>query len=383
LHPVILTLGWAMAGLAVVGTVYTAAAAFLTLRFMTGAKWPDAPWPDVTIIKPLHGAIPGLRENLERFCEQDYPGQVQIVFGVHDAEDGAVAVVRALQAAHPAADITLVVDPRVHGVNLKVSNLINIAARVKHPVLVLSDADIHVERDYLRAVTGALSAPGVDLVSCLYVGKSDGGAWSTLSALAIDYHFLPSVVVGQALNLAHPCFGSTIALRADMLQRIGGFEAFADHLADDYEIGRAVRAAGGRIAVPPMVVSHLCPEASAPALLDHELRWGRTVRQIDPLGYAGSLITYPFPLALAAGGFLGFNAESVGLIFTTLGVRIALKACIDAATSARAGPFWLVPLRDVLSFCVFIASFAVNTVGWRGSRFRVGRGGVLSNSKGS
>jgi ceramide glucosyltransferase len=128
-----------------------------------------------------------------------------------------------------------------------------------------------------------------------------------------------------------------------------------------------------------MVVSHLCAEASVRELVGHELRWGRTVRQIDPAGYAGSLVTHPLPLALIAASLLGVTPVTVGLIFTILAARMALKLCVDNATGARAGSWWLMPARDVLSLGVFAASFAVNTVGWQGRRFRVGRDGVLSH----
>ena len=246
-------------------------------------------------------------------------------------------------------------------------------------MLVLSDADIGVAPDYLRRVVTALGGEGVGAVSCLYVGKDDGVLWSRLGAMAISYGFLPNAVLGMALGLAQPCFGSTIAITTRTLADIGGLPAFANHLADDYEIGRAVRARGLAIAVPPLVVSHLCIEADGTDLLQHEVRWGRTVRQIDPAGYAGSLITYPLPLALLAAGLLGFSPLSLALILITLEVRTACKFAMDAATGASAGRWWMIPARDVLSFGVFIASFAVNTVGWQGRRFRVGRDGVLSH----
>ena len=376
---VVTALGWAAAILAVCGLAYTALAAILAARFLGKTARAGGDFPDVTVIKPLHGDHGDLARALGRFCEQDYPGQVQIVFGVHDADDPAIAVVRALQASHPDIDIDLAIDARLHGANRKASNLINIAARAKHEVLILSDADIIVGPSYLRTVVAALGAPGVGAVSCLYVGEDHGDVWSKLSAMAINYQFLPSAILGKAVGLAQPCFGSTIAIRAQLLSRIGGFAAFADHLADDYEIGRAVRAQGYKIALPPMVVSHLCAEASGRELIAHELRWGRTVRQIDPAGYAGSLVTHPLPLALIATILLGVTPATLGLIFTILFARMAQKLCVDAATGARAGAWWLMPARDVLSLGVFAASFAVNTVGWQGRRFRVGRDGVLSH----
>jgi ceramide glucosyltransferase len=373
-------LGWLCAGLASIGVAYTLAAGLLAARFVSRRARAANTFPPVSIVKPLHGAHPGLAGALERFCDQDYPGDVQILFGVQDAKDPAIAVVERLKAQRPDVDIQLVVDPRLYGTNRKASNLINIAARARHGLLILSDADILVEPDYLRRVVAAMSAPGVGAVSCLYVGGAGRGLWARLAAMAIDYHFLPGAVVGKALGLAQPCFGSTIAISTAVLAEIGGFAAFADHLADDYEIGRAVRARGYRIAIPPMIVSHYCGEESGAELLGHELRWGRTVRQIDPAGYAGSLITYPTPLAILAALFTGLPAWSLALLAVALAARLLLKVLVDAATGGRAGPWWLIPVRDVLSFGVFLASFVVNTIGWQGRRFRVGPDGVLLHS---
>lgn len=372
-------LGWAAGLLAAIGCLYLLVATGMTARFLARRKVAPPPAVPVSLIKPLHGAYPGMARVLEGFCDQDYAAPIQIIFGVRDAADPAVAVVEALRARRPAADISMVIDASQHGVNRKVSNLINIAAHARHGVLVFSDADIAVAPDYLRQVTTALAGENVGAVSCLYVGQDDGTRWSRLGAMAINYAFLPNAVLGLTLGLARPCFGSTIALTTATLARIGGLAGFVDHLADDYEIGRAVRARGLRIAVPPMVVSHLCVEGSGAELIDHELRWGRTVRQLEPAGYAGSLITNPFPLALIAGALLGFSGPSLAMIFTALGVRVACKFAMDTATRSATGRWWLIPARDVLSFGVFIASFTVNTVGWQGRRFRVGRDGVLSH----
>ena len=369
--------GYLLCALAVAGGLYSLLAAGLVARFMARGGPANGPFPAVTLIKPLHGAPPGLARALESFCRQDYPGAVQIVFGVQDGADPAIAVVRDLQRRHPRLEIELVVDARLYGTNRKVSNLINIAQRAAHGVLVMSDADILVAPGYLREVVGALGRDGVGAVSCLYVGAGGADRCSRLSAMAINYQFLPSVALGRALGLARPCFGSTIAMTAGVLAEIGGFEAFANHLADDYEIGRAVRALGYAVAVPPLVVSHLCTEAGAGELIAHELRWTRTVRQIDPAGHAGSAITHPLPLALIGAALLGLPPLAIVLIFTMVGARIAAKLIIDAATGCRAGAWWLIAARDVLSFSVLLASFTVNTVGWQGRRFRVGRDGVL------
>lgn len=371
--------GWVLLGISGLGGVYALAAGLLVRRFLKTGATAASDSPAVSLLKPLHGAEPDLAANLATFCGQNYPGAVQILFGVQDEDDPAADVVRALQRAHPALDIVLVVDPRRHGANAKISNVINIAARARHDVLVLSDSDIAVAPDYLSRVTTALAQDGVGAVSLLYVGRPVAGVWSTLSAMAISYQFLPNAVLGRALGMASPCFGSTIAISRPVLSRIGGFEAFADLLADDYEIGRAVRAAGLTVAIPPMVVTHACDETTAAELIDHELRWGVTIRLIDGAGYAGSLVTHALPLALIGAAMTGAAPLALivaGIVFAT---RLALKALVGSATSTSAGRWWLLPVRDVLSFAVFVWSFAVSSVAWRGRRFRVSSDGALSS----
>ena len=365
------------------GGLYGVAAAGLVARHMSRRRSHSPRDQAVSLIKPLHGASDGLAADLETFVCQDHLGDMQLLFGLQNPLDPAADVVADLIRRHPALNIGVVTDPTTHGTNAKVSNLINMTRSVRHEALILSDADIAVGPTYVTEVLAALNVPGVGAVSCFYTGRSAGGLWSRLSAMAISYSFLPNAVLGKSIGMAQPCFGSTIALTRTTLDKIGGFEALADHLADDFEIGRRVRATGARIATPPMTVTHLCDEADLPSLWQHELRWARTVRRIDPAGYGGSFITYPLPLAMIAAALMGFTPAGLALVGTILLLRIACKLCIDAATEARAGPWWLIPARDVLSFAVFIASFAGNTVNWQGHRFRVGRDGRLTASQGS
>jgi ceramide glucosyltransferase len=375
--------GWILAVLALLGAGYALAAAFLTGRFMRKAAVEASVYPAVTILKPLHLGEPGLSENLESFLAQDYPGPVQIVFGVHDQNDPAIQIVKALQARYPDRDTAIVADGALHGSNGKVSNLINMLPAARHDVLVLSDSDITVSPRWLRQVTDALAAPGVGLVTCLYTGevaRGGRGLWSTLSAMGTSYDFLPNVVLGISLGLAQPCMGSTIALRRAMLDEIGGFMAFADYLADDYEIGRAVRARGYRLTIPAMGVGHTATEASARDLFRHELRWTRTIRTVNPLGHLGSVVTFGFPMALISALLLDFPWPSLVVMGVTVAARLFLKRRVDGIFGTYAGPFWLLPVRDLLSFAVFVASQFGETVHWRGSRFSVEPSGALSQS---
>ncbi len=372
--------GWLLAVSALCGAGYAVMAALAAGRFMRRPRLPQSAAAAVTILKPLYGDEPGLAQSLESFFVQDYAGPVQIVFGVHDAADAAIPVVQALQARYPQADTIIVADPALYGANAKVSNLINMLPAVRHDILVLADSDIRVPRHWLGDVIAALAQPGVGVVTCLYKGEAGlQGMWPRLAAMGTSYDFLPNVVTGVSLGLAEPCMGSTIALRRDVLERIGGFTAFADYLADDYEIGRSVRRLGLKLAIPAIGVSHTATETSLTELFRHELRWMRTIRRINPGGHFGSVVTYAVPLALMAAILLDFGPASLGVLGISLGARLFLKYRIDGIFAARTGALWLMPVRDFLSFAVFVTSLFGETVYWRGARLSVESSGVISS----
>jgi ceramide glucosyltransferase len=374
-------IGWILAAIAVGGAGYTLLAAILVGRFMRGQHSATGHSPDVTILKPLHQGEPDLARNLETFFAQRYDGQVQIIFGVHDQSDPAIAVVRALQAKYPHFDTAIVADTALYGANAKVSNLINMLPSARHDTLVLSDSDIAVTPDWLSRVTEALARPNVGIVTCLYTGEPayDGHRlWSALAAMGTSYTFLPNAVLGTSLGLAAPCFGSTIALRRETLDEVGGFAAFADQLADDYEMGRAVRARGYTLAIPAMGVGHTAAENSVRDLLRHELRWTRTIRLVNPAGYLGSFVTHGFAFGLMAAAFLNFSIVSLAILALTLAARSFLKYRIDGLFGTYAGPYGLMPLRDLISFLIFVVSLFGETVHWRGTHFAVEPSGVMS-----
>jgi ceramide glucosyltransferase len=381
MHSFQIDVGWLLAAVAVIGTGYTLFAVLLVGRFMRTPQRTVRHSPPVTILKPLYRAEPDLIQNLETFFKQVYAGPVQIIFGVHDESDPAVAVVQRLQARYPDADTAIVADTALYGANAKVSNLINMLPTARHDTLVLSDSDIAVGPQWLSQVTAALARPGVGIVTCLYTGepaREGHTLWSSLAAMSTSYTFLPNAVLGASLGLAAPCFGSTIALRRQTLDEVGGFAAFADHLADDYELGRAVRAIGYNLAIPAMGVGHTAAEDSVRDLFRHELRWTRTIRLVNPVGHLGSFVTHGFAFALMAALLLHFNAVSLLVLAAALAARLFLKSRIDGLFGTFAGPFWLMPLRDLLSFAVFIVSLFGERVHWRDSQFAVEASGVMS-----
>ncbi len=371
-------IGWFFVALSLAGSVYTLLAASIVGRF-AAARAPSAgELPPVTLLKPLHFDSTGLEDDLDTFLGQDYPAPIQIVFGVQHPSDPAIAIVNHLKTRHPGIDIELVIDTRRYGSNAKISNLLNMTEHAKHGTLVLSDSDISVPRDYLRRVVGALQQPGVGAVTCPYTGLAGPSAWSTLAAMGTSYEFLPNMVFGTWWGIADACLGSTIALTKTTLGRIGGFAAFADYLADDYEIGRAIRRRGQRVAVLPLAVSHRCTEEAFADLYHHELRWSRTVRIVRPWSHLGTIVTFPLALALVGLGCTGLHVAPVLALCLALLARLTLKSSVDKAFGAAAGPHWLLPLRDTISFLVFMASFLGQKVAWRGNRFRVGSSGAMS-----
>jgi ceramide glucosyltransferase len=373
----------------VAGCCYLVVAALLTHRFVRkGAAPSRTSSPGVTILKPLHGAAPGLAENINSFCIQNYRGPTQIVFGIQDPKDEAIAIVERLRARLAASQLDLVIDVTAHGFNRKVSNLINMWRHVQHDIAVVSDSDIRVNSKYLSRIVTALEQPGVGAVTCLYHGFAAAGVWSRLAALGINAHFLPNAIVGLRLGLAHPCFGSTIAFRRKTFSEIGEFFAVANCLADDYAIGAAFRACGYEIAIPPFSVGHACAEISPLELWQHEVRWARTIRSIDPIGYAGSIVAHAFPLALIAAS-AGVVAGSfgpvvgIGLCVTAISCRLTLLGRVEKAFALEPQSYWLVPVRDILSFAVFLWSCFGRNAHWQNRRYRFLSGGTLVASRSS
>jgi ceramide glucosyltransferase len=248
---------------------------------------------------------------------------------------------------------------------------------VRHPVLVLADSDMRVGPDYLDQLVAGLSAPGVGLVTCLYRGSPVGNLASWLGAQFINYWFLPSVLVGTLVRAWPGCFGATIALHRDTLRQIGGFERLRDQLADDYRLGAAVVEAGFRLALSRYVVEDVLVEPDVASLVRHELRWTRTIRSIAPLDYAGAVVTHPVPLGLLAALLSGLSGPYVAVFLGLLAWRLIVVRRIDKGFALPGRKLWLVPVRDVLSFGLLIASFCGKRVAWRGQEFRLASDGSL------
>jgi ceramide glucosyltransferase len=291
---------------------------------------------------------------------------------VQNPADPALAVVERLRARFPGRDITVVVDATPHGSNHKIANLINMLPAAKHEVLVIADSDVHCAPDYLERIVAALDTPGTGLVTTLYAGLAATPSLAArLGATWINHSFLPGALVARGLG-RQDCLGATMALRRETLEAIGGLPALADHLADDFVLGALVRQQRLAVRLADTVPATTVPEATLAALFRHELRWARTIRTLVPVQFVLSALQYPLFWAALAVPLAGGALWALGLFLVAWAIRAAAARGIDLALGlAKSGlatpaPIWLLPLRDLMSVFVILASHGSDRVEWRG-----------------
>ena len=341
------------------------------------------PLPPVSILKPLKGADPEMYESFRSHCLQEYP-EYEIIFGVSDFNDPAVATVQELQREFSGYPIRLMVCSEKLGPNIKVSNLEQMARASRYEHFVVNDSDIRVECDYLRRVMASFVTeptndhPHVGLVTCLYRGVAAKTLGSRIEALGISADFCAGVLAAHQLEGGlHFGLGSTLAFRRSELERIGGFRAIVDYLADDYELGRRIAGLGLEIRLSDVAVETRLPAYDLRGFWSHQLRWARGVRDSRPGGYFGLLSTFGLFSALIN----LILAHAAPWSWATLGVVVLLRLAVALGVGHAVlrdqyllRNLWLLPIRDLLAVAVWIASFAGHTVSWRGDRFELKQG---------
>jgi ceramide glucosyltransferase len=337
--------------------------------------------PPVSVLKPLCGAEPSLYEDLRSFCEQAHP-RFQIVFGVRDQSDPAFHIAQRLVGEFPLVPIEVVVNSQLHGSNSKISNLINMLPYAQHDLLVMADSDACVGPDYLKTVTAPLRSQEVGLVTCIYRGVPTPTVWSRLGAMYINEWYVPSILLAWLFGHQSYVSGQTMCVRRQTLRAVGGFEALANHLADDYRLGELVRGLGLRIALSPYVVSGAHHEPSPQSVIRHELRWMRTLHVLRPRSFRCLFLTFSLPLAIIGVVLAGADsphATSAWMLFVaTIVSRLILHfAHRVRGVRSRLADLWLVPVRDLLIGWIWYRSFFSSRVTWRGNEFDVDPKGVM------
>lgn len=348
--------------------------AFLAASQIDDSAHPTGASPPVSILKPLKGTDPEIYEGFRSHCLQDYP-EYEIIFGVSDAADPAVASVEQLQREFPKHKIKLVVSPVKLGANVKVSNLAQMVRAASHEYLIVNDSDIRVESDYLRRVVAPLLDDHTGMVTCLYRGIAAPTLGSHLEALGISTDFCAGALVARQLEGGlHFGLGSTLAFRRTNLIRIGGFESIVDYLADDYELGRRIANLGLKVLLSDVVVETHLPAYDISGFIEHQMRWARGVRDSRLGGYLGLASTFGLMWALVN----LIAAHAAPWSWAVLGVVFLLRVSVAVAVGKIVlrdrqlfSQLWLLPMRDLIAVGVWLVSFAGHTVIWRGDRFEL------------
>jgi len=336
--------------------------------------------PGVSILKPVKGMDEGSYENFASFCRQQYSGDQQLIFAAASPDDAVIPVIRQLMVDFPDRNISLVINPALHGPNYKVSNLINAFPHADHDIIIVCDSDINVAPDYLQSVVAHFCHPEVGLVTSLYRTSNVHGIATALEAIGFTAEMIPNVLVAWRLEGLTFALGASMAVRREALLAIGGFETLAGYLADDYQLGNKIHRAGWRIALDPGFVESVIKPENFMTVLSRQLRWARTMRVSRPGGYLASGVTLPFPAALLATILSPSPAVGMAAVALLYGVRLSV-CTLFSRCFVRDGLFprwlWLLPLRDMLAFFTWALSFSGNRVEWRGSRFVLKPGGKI------
>jgi ceramide glucosyltransferase len=361
-----------------------AAAAYYLLAIVAALRWSSpkppletsAEMPPLSLLKPMYGSQPRLYAALRSHAVQDYP-EFEMLFGVGDPRDPALKDIERLQREFPARSIR-VIPVKPDAPNPKVMVLAELAQQARYPVLVVNDDDIEVEPGYFRAVVAPLADPKTGLVTCLYRAHADSWA-ARAEALGIATEFVPSVMVARLVGVVEFALGATMAVRGETLRAIGGFEPIAAYLADDYQLGRRVTQAGRRVEFARAIVETSLGDVSWKQAWRHQLRWARTIRVSRPAGYYGSLVTHATIWALVALAAGVWWAAAAALLFRLLAGWMAGALILNDPQVKRW--FWLMPVRDLFGFAVWVGGCFGSTVYWRGRKLQLAADGRISGER--
>ena len=362
--------------LALASFAYYLVAIVAALRFFRrrdAAALPSDFTPPISILKPIYGLDRETYENYASFCTQDYP-EYEILFCVSDEHDAAIPVIAKLASDFPQRRINLLIGSEPLGVSDKVNKLCRLAREARHEILAISDSDVRVAPDYLRAIAAPFRDPAVGAVTCLYRGLTDGSLAANLEAIGNSTDFAAGVLVAWLFAPVNFTLGATMATSKTRLAEIGGFESLVDHFSDDYELGNRIAARGHRVELSTFPVSIVYPGQTLADAFRHQLRWNVSIRFSRPAGHLGLIFTQALPLALLAAIFAPSAAWAISLLGGYLLLRGISAWIVGVYGMGDAGVrkhLELLPLRDAFAFIVWVASFFPQRIHWRGREFYV------------
>jgi ceramide glucosyltransferase len=372
--------------LALLGTLTSAVFLLLAIagvfRFRSEAKRfstkrvDDSEVPSVSVLKPVHGIEEHLRENIESFFRQDYPSY-EILFAADEADDAALQLVREISARYPQISCRILVTGKPPWPNPPAYCFYRMAEVATHGILVTSDSDVEVAPNYLREVVTPMLDKNVGMVTCVYRGKNAAGFWAGLTAIGMSVEMTAGVLVANLLEGMKFGLGPTIAVKRDALDKIGGYQATGDYFANDFVIGNLIDKAGYRVVLSEHVINHVVSQRNFGKMWENQLRWAKSTRYSRPKGHFGSGLIFAMPyglIGLAAGLALGMPVLGCSLLGAAVLNRVLESWIVGwAVVRDRVAlvQFWLYPLRDLLGFIVWAASYTGAKTAWRDSRYEL------------
>ncbi len=390
-----MALGWIFVGVGVIGTLSSSVYLVLALlglakfrrqakqQSLQAAEQANRGWPPVSLLKPLHGLEINLERNLESFFSQDYSGEFEVIFAVDHPDDAALPVARKVCDRYPAVPSQVLITGEPAWPNPPAYSFSCMAAVARHDIFVTSDSDVEVTRDYLSAVVPPLCDPANGMLTCVYRGKNTGGLWSALDAIGMSVEMTAGVLAANLLEGIKFGLGPTIAVRRDALARIGGYQALGDYFSNDFVIGNLVAAQGFDVVLSRHIISHVVPPMSFGKMWRRQVRWAAGTKHSRPKGHFGTVFVFAIPygmFALIGSALSGHAAFGAALLAITILNRLienyAIGWGVTRDRECLTKP-WLCPLRDLLGFAVWIASYLSRRMSWRDGRFELVKGGRI------
>ncbi len=343
--------------------------------------------PPLSLLKPLHGSEPDLESHLATFFEQDYP-DYEILFCARSADDAGLAIARRVAARHPRIPARFFSTGEPKYINAKVVSMELMEKEAEHGILVISDSDVRVTPGYLRAVVLPFEDEKVGGITCPYRGvAAEGGLWARLEAVGMSVEMTAGVLVARMMEGMQFTLGPTMAFRRETLRRMGGFRVTADYCADDFVLGNETWKLGQKVVLSHHAIDHMVINASFVSSIKHQVRWMKSTRFSRPKGHLGTALTFSLPfglLGLAAGAALGHLWWGVALFAWSVATRLALSLAVGRAVAGDRSWFGLLvlyPIRDLMGFCFWVASYGSSKILWRGRVFQLLPGGKMRAAK--
>jgi ceramide glucosyltransferase len=333
-------------------------------------------FPPVSVLKPVHGLEAQLNENIESFFRQDYPSY-EIIFAADEPDDAALAVVREVGARYPHIPSRILINGKPPWPNPPAYSFFRMTQIAAHDIFVTSDSDVEVAPNYLREVVAPFLDPKVGMVTCVYRGKNAAGFWSGLTAIGMSVEMTAGVLVANLLEGMKFGLGPTIAVKKEALARIGGYEVLGDYFANDFMIGNLIDKAGYTVILSQHSIDHVVNQKSFQKMWENQIRWAKSTRYSRPKGHFGSGLIFAVPF-----GLLGF-AAALALHKPILALALLAAALLNRILESwlvgwgivrdpvALKKFWLYPIRDLLGFVVWVASYTGAKAVWRDSRYEL------------